>query len=450
MRAMWRRAAIVAATGLGLFACEPPPRPAKNAIVVLVDTLRADRLSLYGYSRATSRHLERRARSAAVFETVRAQAPCTFPSVNSIFTSRDPIEFLGREDGRQGIPDGVPSWAEILARRGFATAAVSASFVVRDTPGRFNRTGGYGRGFERFDESCESKPASCVNARALALLDEMPEPFFLYLHYMEPHDPYSPPRRHRRTWSAGYRSEHAYINRGGMWHLKRGVFGRGEPVPFRARDLVHLSDLYDEEVAYFDAELERLMRRLEERGKLADTLVVLMSDHGEHVLFEHRQLQHCQSVYEEAVRTPLVVWRPGRRTGRRITAPVQNLDVLPTVLDLLAVPFTGEQFRGRSLRPLLDGGDAPARVGFAQQGQWLAAYDRRFKLIVDLESGERRLFDLRTDPGEHYDVAARHGAAVARLNGALVRWGAEHGMDEKQLFRRALAGEETLRAVGYL
>lgn len=450
MRRMWRRASIVATTGLALLGCAPQERPATNVIVVLVDTLRADRLSLYGYARETSPHLERRARSAAVFETARAQAPCTFPSVNSILTSRYPIEFLGREDGQQGIPEGVPSLAEILKRRGFATAAISASFVVRNTPGRFNRTGGYGRGFDRFDESCDSKPASCVNSRALALLDEAREPFFLYLHYMEPHDPYGPPKQHRRSWSAGYRSEFPYINHGGMWELKHGVFGSREPKPFRARDLDHLSNLYDEEVAYFDVEFERLMRRLAERGTLDDTLVVLMADHGEHLLFEHHQLQHCQSVYEQALRTPLVVWRPGQTNGLRIREPVQNLDVLPTVLDLLGVPSGGEPFRGRSLRRLLDGRSESERVGFAQQGQWLAAFDRRFKLIVDLETGAHRLFDLRADPGENYDVASRQGAAVERLRRALVRWARDEGMDEKKLLERGQAGEETLRAVGYI
>jgi len=447
---MWRRGALLAATGVALLGCAPRERPPENVIVALVDTLRADRLSLYGYERPTSPFLEHRARSAAVFETARAQAPCTFPSVNSILTSRYPIEFLGRDDGRQGIPEGVPSLAELLKRRGFATAAVSASFVVRDTPGRFNRTGGYGRGFDRFDESCDSKPANCVNARALALLDEAREPFFLYLHYMEPHDPYAPPKRHRRKWSGGYRSEFPYINNGGMWELKRGVFGGREPRPFRARDLVHLSDLYDEEVAYFDAQFELLLRGLAERGRLDDTLIVLMADHGEHLLFEHHQLQHCQSVYEQALRTPLVVWRPGQTLGRRIREPVQNLDVVPTVLDLLGVPSGGEPLRGRSLRRLLDGRAVAERVGFAQQGQWLAAFARRFKLIVDLETGEHRLFDLRRDPGENYDVAPRHRRAASRLRRALLRWARDEGMDEQKLLRRGQAGEETLRAVGYI
>lgn len=441
---------VTAAVALVAAACGRELPAPRNVVVLLVDTLRADHLSLYGYGRPTSRHLDRWARAATVFERARSQAPCTFPSVNSIFTSRHPIEFLGREGGGRGIPAAIPTWAEILAARGFSTGAVSASFVVRDGRTPEQPEGLFGRGFDRFDESCVRRPASCVNARALALLADLRRPFFLYLHYMEPHDPYSPPSSFRRRWSLGYRSEFDWINAGDMWRVKHAFFGPERALPVRARDFEHLGDLYDEEVAYFDEELGALRRQLEERGLLDDTLVVLMADHGEHLLFEHHQLQHCQSVYEESIRTPLVVWRPGQRRGRRVDAPVENLDVLPTVLDLLGVPHDPASMRGRSLRRLLAGGRLAERIGFAHHHRWLAAFDRRYKLVVDLEAGSRRLFDLEVDPGEHYDVGANRPAELARLSAALREWAAAEGISERELLRRGEEARETLRALGYL
>src|SRR4029078_1368445 len=127
---------------------------------------------------------------------------CTWPSVNSILTSRTPELFMAaREESGLAIPADTPSIAEILAGRGFATAAVSSSLVVRSTPSKINRQGGFGRGFQSFDESCREGAAGGVNERAFDALDRMKEPFFLYLHYLEPHQDYQPPKWHERRFA---------------------------------------------------------------------------------------------------------------------------------------------------------------------------------------------------------------------------------------------------------
>ncbi|MEW6270896.1 MAG: sulfatase-like hydrolase/transferase, partial [Thermodesulfobacteriota bacterium] len=117
----------------------PSTRVARNAILLLADTLRADHLSLYGYARDTSPNLRRLAASAVVFERARSQAPCTFPSVNSLLTSRHPVHFLGQGRGRYGFPPATTTIAEVLGDRGWATFAASANSVVRTTPSRHNR-----------------------------------------------------------------------------------------------------------------------------------------------------------------------------------------------------------------------------------------------------------------------------------------------------------------------
>jgi len=149
---------------------------------MLVDTLRADHMSLYGYERATTPFIDGFAADAVVFDRARSQAGCTFPSVNSLFTSRYAFDFYRQGESQMGIPAEYPTIAEILRARGYHTIAVSASPIVRLTPTKENPNGGFGAGFEVFDESCLWDDAECVNARALKLLGDTRETFFLYLH----------------------------------------------------------------------------------------------------------------------------------------------------------------------------------------------------------------------------------------------------------------------------
>ncbi len=138
----------------------------RNLIVVLVDTLRADHLASYGYSRTTSPVFDRFAAASLFLAEARSQASCTFPSANAILTGRYPVRFLGQPGGRMGIPAETPSLATMLRSRGFATAAVSASPIVRARRTKFNPTGGFDAGFDLFDEDCLWREAACVTARA--------------------------------------------------------------------------------------------------------------------------------------------------------------------------------------------------------------------------------------------------------------------------------------------
>jgi arylsulfatase len=189
------------------------PRRPINVIVILVDTLRADHLSGYGYHRNTSPMIDRFARTGVLFERNWSQAPCTYPSVNSLLTSRYPVHLLeGQEQQNLGITEGIPTLAEMLEARGYDTYAISASPIVRVTPSRFNKAGGFGRGFDQFDEDCLWKDASCINRKAEGIVRthaSNPEsrPFFLYLHYMDPHGPYQPPERFSSRFAGSYTGE---------------------------------------------------------------------------------------------------------------------------------------------------------------------------------------------------------------------------------------------------
>ncbi|HEX5759478.1 MAG TPA: sulfatase [Thermoanaerobaculia bacterium] len=445
---MPRRAlAALAASVLGIAGCAGAPRPL-NVVLVLVDTLRADHLGLYGYARPTSPALDAFAEDAAVFTDARSQAGCTFPSVNSLLTSQLPERFLGQPDDAIGIPEGMATLPELLRARGWTTAAVSASSVVRRRPSEHNPRGGFGRGFDLFLEACEWKAAGCVNRQALPLLRSLRRPFFLYLHYLDPHAPYRPPRAHPRRFAHGW-SDKRFIRRGDPNPIGRALY-RGAPDPgISAADLRLLIDHYDEEIAYWDGELARLLETLAAAGLDDDTIVVVASDHGEEFL-EHGHIKHCRTVFDSSIRVPLLLRAPGVAPAR-IAVGAQNLDVLPTLLDLLGLPAAGHTFAGRSLRPALESGDRLHRRQVSAQGAFHAVVGPRHKLIVDLAGGGAWLYDLAADPGETRDRLAVERRAAAPLRAALGEWlaaGPDGGT--AGLLARSREAEERLRAVGYI
>lgn len=426
----------------------PEPRP--NVVLILVDTARADRLSLYGYPRATTPALERRAKSGVVFETARSQAACTFPSVNSLLTSQSPHHFLKQRLGDWSIPEGISSIAEILRRHGYATYAVSASSVVRATPSRQNKTGGYGRGFDVFDESCERQPGKCVSQRGLALVRRSPAPYFLYLHYMDPHHPYAAPQGFRHHFARPAPPPTSpQLRRGDPKPLLRALYEQGQRGDWSAA-LRYLSDSYDDEIRYFDVVLEKLLSRLEQNRKGRDTLVVLTSDHGEDFL-EHEHLMHCRSLYETSIRVPLVMWIPGV-AGRRVAEPVENLDIVPTILDYLGIDPGADALEGRSLRSRIEGHEEPSSPTWAAQSDLRAVVTDGYKLIYDLRARNARLFDLANDPAERNDLAEADPERAGPLEKLLSDRVAatEARGDATRPLRLSEEVEKGLRALGYL
>jgi arylsulfatase A-like enzyme len=167
-------------------------------------------------------------------------------------------------------------------------------------------------------------------------------------------------------------------------------------------DLRYLQDLYDAEVASFDQQLGVLVEHLRGSGVLDRTVFVLLSDHGESFL-EHGHVKHCRSVFEPEIRTPLLVRLPRQREGARLAGAVQNLDLVPTLLDLLGQPVAGRGFEGVSLVPLFDGEEAGGRLSYAMIAAQRSVTDGRHKVIHDLREGSWQLFDVAADPGERED-----------------------------------------------
>ncbi|MFL6264066.1 MAG: sulfatase [Thermoanaerobaculia bacterium] len=434
------------ALALSALSCKgEPPRP-RNVILILVDTLRADRLGAWGYARPTSPNLDAFARESVRFANARSQASCTFPSANSILTSRWPAAFLGQPEQAMGIPAGVPSLAEILRSRGFHTVAVSASAVVRKSPSRFNPRGGFDRGFDVFQEDCVWQPAECVNREAAAHLRRGEKPLFLYLHYIDPHGPYRPPPSWQHRFATGA-PEKEWVRKGdpnpiGDWLYK------GKPNPgLTPGDLQYLKDLYDEEIAYFDSQFASLLRSLRDSGLLEESLVVLTSDHGEEFL-EHGDVKHCRNVFDTTVHVPLLLRIPGAG-ARAVSRPAQNLDLVPTILDYLGADAKADRFDGRSLRGEIEGQETPDALQYSLMGELRSVSDGRFKLIESLVgTAPPSLFDLRADPGETKNVLPAERRAYAHLRGALAAWLARN--EGKGAVDEAREAQKRLKSLGYI
>ncbi|HVS02236.1 MAG TPA: sulfatase [Thermoanaerobaculia bacterium] len=364
-------------------------------LLITVDTLRVDRLSGYGYERPTSPAADRLLRGGARFDQARTVEPLTGPACSSMLTSLYPHQHGAIRNGLR-IRAQLPSLGKELDRVGYRTAAVVGNWTLKDS------ISGLAEHFDDFEEVLTRRrwlglfageaTARDLEHAAASWLDGNAgrrRPFFLWVHYVEPHAPY---QLHRD-----------FVRRLGLHSLAP----------------VSKPDRYDTEIAAVDESLGRLVRRIESDSRLAaNTLIVFTSDHGES-LGEHGEWGHGPSLYEPALRIPLAFYWPGAIRPQRIGATASILDVAPTVLALLGRERPSD-FQGYDWSAVIAGRAAPppARATWFQthKSTLLHLDDSRDELghgllqvgmvrgdrkeVVDLARGERRVFDLRRDPRE--------------------------------------------------
>ena len=440
---------LVTALLLALGSCAPAA-PRANLILISIDTLRADRLGCYGYPRPTSPFLDAEARKGVLFRDASAVSSWTFPSHAAMFTGLYPGR-SGATELKRPIRPEVPALAEWLAARGYETGAVVSSTLFK----------GYGleRGFETLELVDPGGPEpSRVTEESIAWLKARAgaeEPFFFLIHYLDPHSDY----RSLPEFEAPFREPYEGKADGTSEQLFRHVSGS---LRYSAADARHLSNLYDAGVRQQDAELEKLFTYLASAGFLAHSVVVLTSDHGEEFL-EHGNVMHGLQQYEESVRIPLFFFGPGIPAGLALTEPVSQVDLVPTVLELLGldapgdldgislVPLWREPAAPRPARALLIEGDRDPPGPTASvmiTGDDLAVRRGNWKLHFDPTGGTQRLYDLATDPREEHDLAAERPELVHELASELARLlerrvaaGAAAPLDEHDL--------EKLRELGY-
>jgi arylsulfatase A-like enzyme/tetratricopeptide (TPR) repeat protein len=371
-------AVFLAALAAGGCARKGADQHAASAPVVLIsiDTLRSDHLPAYGYSAVETPHLDRFRRDAILFARAYSHVPLTLPAHLSILTGLLPFEHGVRDNlGYRFDAKAHPTLQSLLKAKGYATGAAVSAYVLRAGTG-------IGDGFDFYDDKITAPAGSDALGRvqrsgsdteriASGWLDGVKDrPFFLFFHVYEPHAPYEPPE------------------------------------PFKSRFALP----YDGEIAAADAVVGGLLDELRRTGLYDRAIVIVLSDHGEG-LGEHGEDEHGVLLYRWALQVPLLVKLPGSaRAGTTVAAPVETIDIVPTLGALLLLDLP-QGLRGRSL---LDVASAPRRI-YAE-----TCYPRthlgwsELRSLVDdrwqyIEGAKRELYDLETDPGERTDRLADHG-----------------------------------------
>jgi arylsulfatase A-like enzyme len=451
-----RQLLLAAASGLLLACADPKPPP--DILVLVGDTLRADRLGSYGNRQGLTPFLDAIAARATRFRNAYATSSWTNPSVASVFTSRYPSQH-GVISFESVLPESEVTLAEALREAGYATGFFSPNGVLRED-------WGYGQGFQEFAEFAipGGGPdhlrlpyrADYTNRHALAWLDGLARrggqrhPFFLYIQYMEPHSPYAPPKEALERVRGGRRPPDLdAVNR---------IAFVGNDAPVEEALLGDLKDVYDAEVLSLDTELRRLFLGLASRGLLENTILVVTSDHGEEFK-EHGLIGHEKTLFQEVTRVPLLIALPGQTAPAEVDEAVSLVDLAPTLLSLIGRPVPAS-FEGRSL---LSGSGQASAPGVAyselivpETGGWRRFGPHQRSLVVGSHKliggihGETEYYDLEADPGERNPKALSE-AERAELRGKLEKL-------QQEVASRAASREvkpideetrEQIRALGY-
>jgi arylsulfatase len=431
--------------------CTPGPDGGPQSILIVsIDTLRADHLGCYGYFRDTSPVIDRLAEESILFERALAPMSMTLPAHLSLLTGTDPLEHgvLAniRHGGRLFVPaPGLRSFAEMARDRGYRTAGfVSAPPLASST--------GIAAGFEVYGEPERARPAGATNAEVFEWIDGIESgPFLLWVHYFDPHHPYRPPPSFD-VFETDDELER-YLD-------ERGIEDTATTFRGNRRDTRESNNLYDGEIRYVDHELGRLIDRLQQTGRWDDTVVVVVSDHGES-LGDHGLMGH-EYITREQLQVLMLLRVPGVEPAR-IATPGSLVDTLPTLIPLLADDGWQELLDQASGRDLL--AKAPAQGVFGQRadrerpdfigpgytllsGSWQYVYEPR---------KENRLFDWKTDPHELVNSIEQHSERARTMEADLLKRLADYQARGAELRGDADAlGDvdpelyEKLRSLGYV
>jgi len=432
----------------------PPPPPVRaaaarpNLVLYVVDTLRADYLGAYGHPAPTSPRLDGFARDGVLFEDAWAQASWTRSAMASVLTGLH-VQGHGVDREDRLLSPSAHTLTEALRAGGYRTGAFVANHLLG---GRF----GFDQGFDAWNPATPSlygAPAADLVRAALAWVDSGPRPFFLYVHTMEPHAPYTPSDEDLRPFAVdGYRGPTDTRSL-----LRLGQLGTLDPA-----GLAFLRSRYRGEVRQNDRAFGGLLDGLESRGLAGATAVVFTADHGEEFL-EHGGTEHAKTLYQELVRVPLVVRLPGGpKRGARERAPAQQIDLMPTLLSLAGLPPGA--LPGRDLTLTLTGQPPPELPPLLFSEERFGVVDKLsiragdLKLIFNNDGpalwragSHLELYDLARDPVEKVNLVARRPIAAVFLQRRLEAFrNAQPRARAAESVALSSAEKEQLRALGYV
>lgn len=392
--------------------------PVKYVILIIVDTLRADYLSCYSPYVTHTPNMDGLAEEAVVFRRALSPAPWTLPAVSSIMTGLSPLVHAANNP-KSRLPSELTTLAEHMQTAGYYTAGFGFNpFLTREynmaqgfdeyyfplKSGRSNSLGGsiLGRAFPDLIPSTENTQ-KLTDIAIDWLQGRGEEPFFLWLHYFDPHQPYSPP--------TGYLPDSEPPGRIGTSFGRVQDVRGGYLVPsLSERDWIR--SLYAAEVRYVDDCLGQLMDSLRERGIYDDALIILTSDHGEE-FWEHGRYEHGHSLFEEVLWVPLMIKLPGSSSHGEIDASVTIESIMPTILELGGIEHDSAHLSAGSLAQMIEGGSSnqtesimSTGVIFFEQKESVIFED--LKYVLNLVTGDEELYDLAADPHEMFSLASAY------------------------------------------
>jgi arylsulfatase A-like enzyme len=428
----WSLPTLLLALALG--ACSEPGAkgPARRVILITCDTLRADRLGFAGCDRPVSPNLDALAAESTVFDHAWSAAPLTGPSLSALLTGRFPDEIGAGPTNRELMPEEALTIAEVAREAGIATAAIVSNGVLRRPPAAAGYVG-VQQGFDHFDDDMRSREKNrnlvertaddCTDATLAWLAQrEAGSSYFLWVHYQDPHGPYTPPDADLAQFARPPADEKPLPI--GKSNSGQGQIPKYQVLPGLATPRPY-EDRYDAEIRFFDREVGRLLDELRRRGELDDALLVFSADHGEHLGEHGYWFCHGETVHRELVRVPLLVRFPAALRAStapplggaaRVASVVGHVDLWPTFLDALGL--AAERGRGTSLLSAALPKDRviPQFLGPLQNpNKHLGVTHDRWRVML-VRDQPPQLYDLDADPGERVDVAAQHPEVLADLH----------------------------------
>jgi len=430
----------------------PPPPNSPNVLLIIVDTLRADHVSPYGYTRDTTPYLSQMAQQGVLFENAIAPSSWTLPSHASMLTGLYPHQDRVQTEN-DSLSRILPTLGEAMNKRGYRTAAFSANNMY------FSRDHGLARGFMHFENYeqtfagiLEKVPLSALilgklsqltsggtgaffgekNAATAERIDENAvdwiergqRPFFVMLNYFDVHEPVLPPKPYLHMYTTNPEARNQNM------HFEQNCIDRDEASC--TADRQQFVDVYDGATRYVDGNIQHLLSQLKERGLLENTIVVVTADHGQE-FGDHGLFGHHESLYRGEIQVPLIFWKPGLIPASvRVATPVSTSDLPATILQMTG-PDAAQPLPGHSLAPLWLSSPPvstwPEPISELAKLHWFnksaTNYDHPIRSIVTPEwhyiqqEDQELLFDWKTDPEEARDQCAAQPSVCATLKAKL-------------------------------
>jgi len=379
-----------------------------NIILIVIDATRADHLECYGYARSTAPNICGFAEEGVKFNNMFATTPSTKTSVGSLFTSLYPGQHHAINNTDM-LSDNLNTLMEVIKSNNYSTYAVNSNVGISS---RYE----YNQGADLWIDVLDNNSAENVNKVVFDILEQKDkQPFFMYIHYVDPHDPYLALEPYSHFFNGDYEGE---------------VTGNLSKLCYKCNNLSlicnkcnkdeiiqQLSLYYDNEIAYVDHEIGELLKRLKDVGVYNNTIIVITADHGE-LFMEHGYLRHSNGLYSEVINVPLIIRDPRKENNISVSTYVSTIDIFPTIIDLVGVE-TNSNIMGESV---FDVNDKPNRDIFLDNDRsqtinpQIGVISEGHKLIKDLETGEYTLFDIEGDPQERNNIITLSSSSQEHIN----------------------------------